>query len=471
MIGREKQQEELKEVFASRTAELVAVYGRRRIGKTYLVRQTFGDKFFFQHTGLAKGTMSEQLAAFRDSLIAAGAKDVKALKNWREAFMALRAVIEANGMRRKVLFIDELPWMDTPKSSFVTWFEHFWNGWASGRADIVLIICGSASSWIVKNVFKNRGGLHNRTTSQIYLEPFTLKECQLLCRSKGLALTRQDIAELYMVFGGVPYYWSLLRRGESVAQNIDRLIFASDGKLRHEFRELYASLFGENVAYVELVKALMRAKSGMPACELMKAAGIAKGGNANRYLEDLEQCGFIRKYTAYGKKKRDSQFQLIDNFTLFHLKFLEGESNPDPHFWELSTMAPTLNAWRGLAFERLCLQHIAQIKVKLGISGVLTKVYSWRHVPDETFTKGAQIDLLIERADRVINVCEMKYSIKPFVITKAYDEDLRFKIGTFLAMSGGRAAVHLTMVTSYGLVRNAYANAVQSEVRLEDLFE
>jgi hypothetical protein len=368
------------------------------------------------------------------------------------------------------VFIDELPWMDTPKSGFMKWFESFWNGWCSSRKDVVLVICGSASSWIVKNVFRNRGGLHNRVTEQIFLEPFSLRECRDMCRRRGLALTDDDIAELYMVFGGIPFYWSLLKKGRSVAQNIDFLLFARNGKLRNEFNDLYSSLFGENQAYVGIVRALSRVKSGVERGEILKTVGLEKGGNAKRYLDDLERCGFIRKYTAFGKKNRDATYQLIDNFSLFHLAFIEGESNQDEQFWSHSTLSPALNAWRGLAFERVCLQHIAQIKTALGVSGVLTRVFSWRHVPDEVYPDGAQIDLLIERADRVVNVCEMKYSKEPFAITKAYDRELRSKIGIFSAIAAGRRSVHLTMVSASGLVHNAYWNNVQSEVTLADLF-
>lgn len=471
MVGREQESKCLLEATERDEAQLVVVYGRRRVGKTYLVRETFGGKFYFEHAGVAKGTMRDQLDAFRDSLLRHGATGIPELDNWREAFLALESFIKAGGARRKkVVFIDELPWMDTPKSGFVKWFESFWNGWCSSRKDVVLVICGSASSWIVKNVFRNRGGLHNRVTEQIYLEPFSLRECREMCRGRGLSLTDEDIAELYMVFGGIPFYWSLLKKGLSAAQNIDGLLFARNGKLRDEFNDLYSSLFGENPAYVGIARALSKVKSGVEKGEILKSIGLEKGGNAKRYLDDLERCGFIRKYTAFGKKSRDAQYQLIDNLTLFHLKFIDGESNPDEHFWSHSTLSPALNAWRGLAFERVCLQHISQIKSALGISGVLTKVFSWRHAPDEVYPDGAQIDLLIERADRVVNVCEMKYSKDPFAITKAYDRELRSKIGTFAAIAAGRRSVHLTMITSSGLVHNAYWNYVQSEVTLADLF-
>ncbi len=472
MIGRKDDKKRLEAALGRDEAQLVAIYGRRRIGKTFLVRQTFGDRFYFQHAGLSHGSLAEQLSAFRDSLVRSGAKDVPEFHGWREAFNALERFIVAGGTRRKkVIFIDEMPWMDTPKSKFVMWFEAFWNGWCSARKDVVLVICGSATSWIVKKVFRNRGGLYNRVTERIHLEPFTLSECREMCKSMHLQFSDRDIAELYMVFGGVPYYWSFLERGKSVAQTIDALLFAKNGQLRHEFDEIFSSLFGENAGYMKIVRALSSRTCGMTLGDILSATGLSKGGGVLRILDALENSGFIRRYTSYGKRKRDAQYQLMDNFTLFYLKFMEGESNPDEHFWSHSTIGPAINAWRGLAFERVCLQHLPQIKAALGISGVLTKVYSWRHVADDVYPDGVQIDLLIERADRIVNVCEMKYSMEPYVISKKYDRDLRTKIGTFSALSAGKYGIHLTMITASGLAHNAYWNQVQSEVTLPDLFK
>ena len=471
MIGRKDERMRLETALSKDEAQLIAVYGRRRIGKTFLVRETFGDRFYFHHAGLARGTLREQLAAFRDSLLRCGAEDVPSFNGWREAFNALERFIVAGGTRRKkVIFIDEMPWMDTPKSKFVMWFEAFWNGWCSARKDVVLVICGSATSWIVKKVFRNRGGLYNRVTERIHLNPFTLGECRELCRAMKLPFSNADIAELFMVFGGVPYYWRFLERGKSVAQNIDALLFGKNGQLRHEFEDVFCSLFGEKQGYMKIVRALASCTCGMTCGELLSATGLSKGGGVLRILDALEQSGFIRRYTAYGKKKQNSQFQLIDSFTLFHLKFIDGESNHDEHFWSHSTIGPALNTWRGLAFERVGLLHLRQIKKALGISGVLTSAYAWRHEADDTYPWGVQIDLLLERADHVVNVCEFKFSKDEFVISAEYAKALVRKCETFRAVTGTKDAVHLTLVTTEGVARNTHSGIVQSEVKLDDLF-
>ena len=471
MIGRVRERQELEASLEADEAQLIAVCGRRRVGKTYLVRESFKGKFFFEHAGVMRGSMAEQLAEFGDSLRRAGLKDVPQLKSWREAFNELERLISGDRRKgKKVLFIDEMPWMDTPKSGFLRAFEVFWNGWCSGRKEVVFVICGSATSWIVKKVFRNKGGLYNRATGRIFLEPFTLSECSKLVETKGVGLGDDDLVEAYMVFGGVPYYWAQLEKGRSLAQNIDRLCFSRTGQFRHEFDELYASLFENGGAHLALVRKLAECKSGMTQKELLEAAGVSSGGNGKRYLEELEQSGFIRKFTSFGKRKRDSQYQLIDNFTLFHLKFLAGESNPDERYWQHSVNSPKVNAWRGLSFERVCFWHIPQIKAALGVSGVRTQVYCWRHVADDDYPVGAQIDMLIERADHVINICEMKFSTRPYSIEKAYLSQLKTKLGAFEQVTKTRSAVHLTFVTAAGLLRNKHSGIVQSEVTLDDLF-
>lgn len=470
MIGRKQEKAYLLELSEREEAQLVAVYGRRRVGKTYLVRQTFGEKLLFEHTGLYKVGLAGQLDAFRASLLRSGAKDVPKLNSWQEAFQALGQLISGK-KRRRIVFMDELPWMDTHKSDFVPAFEHFWNGWASAQNKLTLVFCGSATSWIIRKVLKNKGGLHNRVTGQIALAPFSLAECKAFAASMKLPYTDYDIAEAYMIFGGIPYYWSFLKANESLAQSVDRLFFAERGPLRNEYSELYASLFNAEERYLKIVETLAKKKMGLTLSELALAVNNSKGGGFSKQLEELEQCGFIRRYTNWNKKKREAIFQLIDNFTLFHFSFLANESNPDPHFWSLASESSSLWVWKGLAFERLCLQHIPQIKKALGISGVLTKVYAWRHLPNDVYPQGAQIDLIIERADRVINLCEMKWTDEEFVITKEYDAKLLTKKAVFRAVTGTRLALHLTLVSPYGAIHNKYWGDLQSEVMLEALFE
>ncbi len=467
IIGRKYEQQLLLDAVKSQESEFIAVYGRRRVGKTFLIRETFGYKFTFQHTGLANGTTKEQLFAFSLSLREAGYDDCPVPQSWLEAFGLLSALLKNSTDEKKIVFLDELPWLDTARSNFISAFEHFWNGWASARKDIVLIICGSATSWIINKVINDHGGLHNRVTQQIALQPFTLNECEKFIVSKGLEMSRYQILECYMILGGIPFYWNMLERNRSLAQNIDNLFFAKSGKLRNEFNQLYASLFKNPEMYIQVVTTLGNKKVGMTRDEIIENGKMINNGQLSKVLDELEYCGFIRCYNNIGKKKKTAIYQLIDNYTLFYFKYICNNDNNDEHFWSASIDSSMHRAWSGYAFERVCMMHTMQIKQSLGIAGVLSNVYSWRA---DNIEKGAQIDLLIDRNDQVINLCEIKFSMGEFTINKEYDEKLRNKKNVFIESTNTRKAVHLTMITTYGLKQNAYSGMIQSEVKMDDLF-
>ena len=469
MVGRKNEIKTLNEVMSRKEGQFVAVYGRRRIGKTYLIRRYFCNKFTFYHTGEANVGMKDQLLGFRDSLKDYG-HTCPVPNSWREAFHELRVLIEKSSDEKKVVFIDEMPWMDTPRSKFLSALEHFWNAWGSSRDDLVLIVCGSASTWIVNNILKNRGGLHNRVTDQIHLLPFTLAECEELAKDMGLALSKLEICNLYMIMGGVAYYWSFLRKGESVAQNVDRLFFAENGKLRGEFDSMLASLFRRDTGCRKVFAALSAKGIGISRDELLVKTGMSDGKVFCQTLESLEKCGFIRRYLAFGKKQKNALYQLIDPFSLFHLRFIEPEPNPDPHAWSTGISSQEKDAWAGLAFERVCLLHAEALKRALGISGVRTSVCSWHHRADADYGKGAQIDLLIDRADNVINVCEMKFATGTYLLRKAEFERINNRIQAFKAVTETPKSVYLTIVTTNGLEDNEYARQAQNVILLDQLF-
>lgn len=471
MFGREEEKRVLLSLLESEKSEFVAVYGRRRVGKTFLVRETFNYKFAFQHTGLQDANIKEQLEEFANSLIIAGMKKVKRPKNWSQAFFMLGQHLNTLPEGKKVVFIDELPWLDAPNSKFVSALDHFWNGWATARKDIVLVVCGSATSWIMDKIVMNYGGLHNRLTEQIFLRPFTLHECELYAQQRNLGMSRRNILESYMILGGIPFYWDMLRKDLSWAQNIDRMFFYPEGKMRNEFEALYRSLFRRPQSYIDVVSALGTKKAGMTRNELIAALGEDNGGSLTKILRELEQCGFIRSFNSIGKAKKESLYQLIDNFTLFYFKFMADGLINEKDYWSRTISKPIYNAWSGLAFERVCFQHIDQIKRALGISGIISNVYSWVYIPKDQEEKGAQIDMLIDRDDNVINVCEMKFSQGEYELTEKYDLELRNKVGTFQSKTKTRKGVSLVMITSYGLKHNAWANGIQSQITMDDLFQ
>ncbi len=464
IIGREKEQKQLLSLYHSRKAEFTAVYGRRRVGKTFLIRQLFENEFVFDLVGLANANTKEQLVNFSLSLNRVSTTPIKPAKSWLLAFEQLITLITNSPNERKVIFMDEISWLDTPRSGFLTALEHFWNGWGCSRSDIMLIVCCSATSWIMNKLINNHGGLHNRLTANIYLRPFSLFETELYLQSLHCDYSRYDIAECYMTMGGIPYYLSKINGSLSVAQNIDNLFFAENAELKNEFQNLYASLFKNHSDYIRIVEALSLKAKGLSRQEIEKITGLSSGGGLTSTLQDLEYCGFIRSYNTFGKKKYELLYQLLDAFTLFYFKYLAKNEYNDAAFWTNSLNTPQHNSWAGYAFEMLVLQHITEIKQTLGISGIQSAVSAWK---GET----AQIDLLINRKDGIINLCEIKFSGKEFVIDKNYEANLRNKLFSFKEATQTRKAVHLLMLTTFGLVKNNYSGIAQKEVILDDLFK
>lgn len=468
LIGRQYEKGRLLSAYESEYSEFVAVYGRRRVGKTFLIRETFNYNFTFQHSGLAKSPRATQLKAWCNSLKAHGLKVKRTPSNWLDAFELLKELVNQSKDEKKVIFIDELPWMDTHASGLIPALEHFWNSWASARKDVLLIICGSATSWIINKIIKNKGGLHNRVDYKIPLRQFTLNECEQYMKSRKVNMTRKQIVEGYMVMGGVPFYWKSIQKGLSLAQNIDLNFFTPQGELYEEFEALYASLFKNPDGYIKLVSLLAHKRRGLTRNELLAGGKFVDNGSFSQMLENLENCGFIRSYTAIGKEKKDALFQLIDPYTIFYYEFIKGNKDNDPKYWTHCLNTNTYHTWCGLSFERVCLIHVDQIKQALGISGVISRIYSWR---TNISKPGAQIDLLIDRDDDIINLCEMKYTKEPWAMTEEDANDIARKESIFRGQTGTSKSVITVLVSANGVKRNAYSDDIQNIVTLDDLFK
>jgi len=470
IVGRKKEIELLQRIVESKEPEFVAVYGRRRVGKTFLIKEFFNNKFTFYFSGSENATMKTQLQNFQIAFQNYFNMTIPTPRNWTIAFEMLRKEISRLRKRgRKVIFIDEMPWLATQGSNFIQAFEYWWNTYASSNPDILLIICGSSTSWMLEKIIKNRGGLHNRVTRQISLQPFSLKECEDFSTKYKLIIDRSQIIDYYMILGGVPYYWKQIDKSNGLPQNIDNLLFNSEAMLKDEFTKIFNSLFKNSDKYIKLIITLGEKHIGLTRDEIVELSKLNDGGSITRMLEELEQCGFIRSYYAFGKKQRDKIYQLIDLFSLFYLNFIFNRHPNDGNFWTNNFRTSTHNTWRDYAFEQVCLLHIPQIKNKLGISGVSTNYSAWRST-DENSKNTAQIDLVIDRNDHIINLCEMKYSKDEYTITKEYDEILRKRCVLFADETKTRKAVHTTMITTYGIKRNFYFGNIQSEVKMNDLF-
>ena len=472
LIGREKEIRTLKEAMESKDSVFLAVYGRRRVGKTFLLRQTLSDRIVFSYSGKANITRQSQLKSFRLSLMEQGMPDCPVIKDWFTAFSCLKRLICLSSESKKVILLDEVAWMDNQKSDFIPALEGFWNEWCSNRNDIFLIICASATSWIIDNVFHNRGGLHNRVTMRMRLSPFTLKECEEFSIANNLSYSRKDILNLYLAIGGVAWYWTLLKKGYSVKQNISQLFFENDSPLRGEFLELYSSLFIRPEKYIDIILALGKKSSGLERQELSAECKVSNNSKLGKMLQQLEECGFIRSYVPYGKKENSIVYQLIDSFSLFHLKFLskfKGEINSD-----MVLSSSSYNTYCGLAFEKAVMNHLNELKRAMGISGINTQAYTWRSNPKKLKEgeKGAQIDIVLDRADGIINIIEAKWTSngEPYMISSLDEEDLLNKRRVFIEQTQTRKSVFLTMVTISGIKKNSHFDSIQNFFTLDDLF-
>lgn len=469
IIGRSEEQRQLNLLAKSSKAEFIAVYGRRRVGKTYLITEHFRNQLAFYTSGVLNAKTLQQKESFCASLEKIGALGDEH-DSWMKLFGKLQEALQArvDAGLTTIIFLDEIPCFDTQRAAFVPALDHFWNTWASHYANVKLIVCGSATSWIVKNIIDSHGGLHDRLTFEIHLHPFSLTETERYLLSNGIKWTRTMITQAYMVFGGIPYYYSLVQPNESLAQALDRLYSKQTGILRREYDRLFASLFKIPEPYINIITVLSKNQKGLTRDEIAGKVHLQSGGTLTKWLKDLKNCDFIRSYRVYSKKiKQNSElYALTDMFTIFHLHFhtIIGE---EEKFFSKNLRTSNLLAWEGLAFERVAMQHIRQIKQCLGISGIEVDYYQWR----STYSSpAAQIDLILDRADGIINICEMKFASTPYLIKKSEYEKLKNRVFSFQAESGMNKGMQLTFVTPFGLQTNEYANDVVQQVTLDDLF-
>ena len=469
IVGRKKELSLINQYFNSGKAEFIAVYGRRRVGKTFLIRQHFRNQFAFDMTGIMEGTKSEQITAFHTALKTYGYTGKKNT-NWIDAFFALRQVLESRieEGKRCVIFIDELPCLDTPKAGFVNALGHFWNNWANWQSEIMLIVCGSATSWMVRNVIDNHGGLHDRITHEIHLHPFTLTETEEFFKLNGFSWNRLSIMQTYMAIGGIPYYMSLFEKTDSPATGLDRLFFSGNAELKKEYRRLFSSLFKNPHPYLEIITLLSKHPKGMTREEISTELKTSNNGKLGEMLTDLIYCDFLQKNNVRKKriKSNSAIYQLIDFYTIFYNTFAN-KNIMEEHFWTRNINTPEINIWYGLAFERVCKAHIEKIKTALGIASVSTEYYSWR---SNLIEKGAQIDIIIDRADNTINLCEVKYSENLYSLDKEEYMKIQNRISVFKEATNTRSNIIPTMITTFGMKEGTYSDQIIAKIDMEDLF-
>lgn len=472
IIGREYELALLSKIEKSEDAELLAVYGRRRVGKTFLIRNAFQKQLVFEFSGIHHASLVQQLENFSDTLSkASGILPLAKPRSWIQAFKMLTDYLTPIiKKQKKVVFFDEFPWINTPRSGFLPAFENFWNIWASKQKNLVVVICGSAASWMIQKVINNRGGLHNRVTRKIRLLPFTVGETALFLSSRKIKLDKYQVLQLYMVMGGIPQYLKEIEKGESATQAIDRICFTKDGLLYEEFKNLYHSLFDNARYHIDVIRVLARNKTGLTRGEIIEKCKLTSGGGATQLLQELTESGFITPYIPFDRSVKDSIYKISDEYSLFYIKFIENSKSIGPGSWIRFSAGVSWKSWSGYAFESICMKHTPQLKKALGIENVYSETSIWHHKPKKG-VQGAQIDLLIDRQDQCINICEMKFSVNKYEITKAYAKELESKLNVFRDCTKTRKTLFLTLVTTYGIRNsNSYTGLVQNEITMDALF-
>ena len=472
-VGRKEEKAILQEALASNEAEMVAVIGRRRVGKTFLIEHEYKDRLVFHITGLQDAPLQEQLENFTFNLqnFSKSKLLLQTPKSWLKAFMQLINYLETlDWKKKKVVFLDELSWMATRRSGFLRALGFFWNSWAVNK-NIVIVICGSAASWMIQKVINHRGGLHNRITKRIFLKPFTLAETKDYLLSKKINFNPYQIAQIYMVMGGIPHYLKEVKGYKSAVQNIDDICFSDSGLLKEEFSRLYVSLFENAENHVAVIRALAATRQGLTRSKIITNAKLSEGGSSTKTLEELTQSGFITLYYPFGKKKKDLLYRLTDEYSLFYLKFMEKKKHDGRGTWKHLSQTQMYKTWSGYAYENLCLKHLSQIKKALGISGIYSTSSSFLK-RGTTENKGTQIDLVLDRSDHTINLFEIKFSSKEFVLTKSYAKSLQEKTWIFEEATKTRKQLFLTLITTFGIKHNEHSlGLIQQVLTLDDLFE
>ncbi len=473
LFGRKKEIEILEEALSSNRAEMVSVIGRRRVGKTFLVKTIYQNHIAFEVTGIQHATRKEQLRNFVIQLneYSNNSFPMATPKDWLDAFYLLTKLLEEKLTDKKiVVFLDELPWLATHRSGFLKGLSWFWNSWAVNQ-NIVVVICGSAASWMIQKVVNHRGGLHNRITKRIHLQAFTLSETEQYLINNNIRFDRYQLVQIYMAMGGIPHYLKEIRRGDSAAQNINRICFLPTGLLTNEFSRLYVSLFNHPENHIAIIKALASKQQGLTRQQILAATKLPQGSLISRVLEELLASGFIAVYRPFGKKKKEKLYRLTDEYSLFYLNFIEGKEHEGDDIWNLLSQTQLYKAWSGYAFENICLKHIAQIKKAIGISGIYSLSSSF-YKKGTAQEKGAQIDLLIDRNDHVINLFEVKFYNEPYTITKDYATKLREKMSIFRSTSKTKKQLFWVFISTFGVLENQHSGSIIAKfLTIDDLFE
>lgn len=471
MIGRGLQIEQLNEALNSSKSSFIAITGRRRVGKTYLIDEVYKKNICLRVTGIQDGDLKAQLVNFTEKISEYSNKPIFAIpQNWQETFLHLKSYLKTLSKNKKqVIFLDELPWMNTAKSGFIQLLAHLWNDFLSKESHFILVICGSSTSWITQKIVNDKGGFHNRLTHHIKLNPFTLSETKHFLHSKNIKLTDSSVAEIYMIMGGIPFYLENIKQGESPTVSTERMCFLEGGILKNEYGNLYKAIFDSPVNHEAIIEALANSKQGLTREDIINKTKIKSVGSYQRAIEELLISGFVVEEYPFGRKKRGTIYRLVDEFSVFYHKFIKNNRKNQAGIWQILSNSQAYKIWSGYAFESLCIKHVSEIKKAMGVQNVYAETSSYRHVGDKT-EDGFQIDLIIDRKDAVINLCECKFYESTFEITKKYASQLKLRKSAFRIATNTKKNIFITLISNHPIKENEHSlESIDVRITVSDL--
>lgn len=458
MIGRVEQIIQLNEALLSVKSSFIAITGRRRVGKTYLIDEVYKKNICLRVTGIQGEDLKTQIVNFTEKISEYSNKPIFSIpKNWQETFLHLKSYLKTLPKNKKqVIFLDELPWINTSKSGFIQLLAHLWNDFLSKESHFILVVCGSSTSWITQKIVNDKGGFHNRLTHHIKLNPFTLSETKQFLLTKNIKQSDSSIAEIYMIMGGIPFYLENIKQGESPTVSVERMCFLDGGILKNEYDNLYKAIFESPENHEAIVESLATAKQGLTREEIINKTKISAGGTYKRAIEELLIAGFVVEEYPFGKKKRGSIYRLVDEFSIFYHKFIRENRRNQVGIWQILSNSQSYKIWSGYAFESLCMRHVNEIKKAMGVQNVYAETSSYRHVGDNA-VDGFQIDLIIDRKDMAINLCECKFYESTFEITKKYATQLKWRKSAFRYSTSTKKNIFTTLITNHPIKENEYS--------------
>jgi AAA+ ATPase superfamily predicted ATPase len=404
-IGRKVEIAQLTALIDLPRPSIAVIYGRRRVGKSELIRHVTQGKNVLSFEGLEGQPKHKQIKNFLFQLSAQSNIREKNISDWPDALILLRTLTQDG---QWIIILDEFQWMANYQNELVSVIKMIWEKYLSQNPDLTLILCGSIASFMKSKVLKS-SALYGRTDYELNLHELNLSEISEFFPGKG----SDEVIDTAMLVGGIPKYLELISEYPSLYDALEPLAFSQDGFFKTEYDRLFASHFGKKPIFMKIIQTLATNPYGLTTGKLAKEMQVASGGTLCHQLDDLESAGFLHSIIPFDKPEGSKlrKYILMDAYVRFYHSIIRGsmkETTPPNTQFHAIMSSPRYAAWAGMAFEFLCMRHHKEISRILGFHGIpyTAGPFFQRKTLD---TPGVQIDLLFERSDKILVLCEMKY--------------------------------------------------------------